>query len=192
MLGSVLFARAQSCPSMLFFYQGDDRWDEDYLGSCNFMIEDKGCAVTSVAMILRYYDNRSGADPGALNSWLKKNNGYSGCDIVWGRAADFSNRVFYITRHYTTSLKKLDNYLNANHPVVIEVRNSSGGQHFVVALYKYNGNYYIHDPCCKNGAGINLRKYNNKIRRIIVYALTPGAPSKNQKIAATWANMKKR
>ena len=192
MLGFALFAKAQSCPSMLFFCQDSKPWGPKPLGFCSKSVGEIGCAMTSVTMMIRFFDPGSRVDPEKLNNWLKNNNGYSGCDIIWKRAADYSNRMFYITTHYTSSLKTLDNYLSANHPVVIEVRNSSGGQHFVVALYKYNGNYYIHDPCCSNGAGINLRKYKNKIYRIFVYGLTPGAPSKNQKIATTWANMKKR
>ena len=185
---------AQHCPSVPFFSQHPKPWGPKPLGLCSKSISDIGCAMTSVAMMIGYLDYRSGVDPLKLNNWLKNNNGYEeGCDINWIRAADYSSKVAFEDIRDTTNLSYLDKWMNKYRPAIVKVKNpSTGGPHYVVVLYKYAGKYYIHDPGTNQGFHLSLDKYGNKISRVVAYCSANRAPSKNQKIATTWANMKKR
>lgn len=71
-----------------YFSQNDPAWgykEYDHAGSLGFQnatIERWGCAITSIAMLLRYHGMSQMPDgtlltPGSVNDWLKANNGFS-------------------------------------------------------------------------------------------------------------------
>ena len=71
-----------------YLNQCDLPWGPEDLGTCSSDICYKGCAITSIAMVFKYF----GVDtnPLTLNNFLKEdgNQGYSGgCEVIW-RVAD--------------------------------------------------------------------------------------------------------
>lgn len=186
--------QAQYCPNVPFFSQHDSRWvPSNPLGCCYETISKAGCAVSSAAMMLKYYDSQSNVNPGTLDTWLTANKGYKGCcDTFWPIAANYSSKVMLETARETSSLSDLNPYLDNYKPVIVRVKSlvTPGGYHFVVVLYRYSGKYYILDPSDNQRTNVTLDKYSNKIYKIIVYAKTASAPSKQINIATTWAKLK--
>jgi len=73
----------------VFYSQRDPKWASDPLGTCRTTIGDKGCALTSAAMLLRAA-GATDVTPKTLNRWLTENQGYlKGCEIIWKRVADY-------------------------------------------------------------------------------------------------------
>ena len=74
---------------VVHYIQFELPWGPIQIGNCpGLTIEDKGCAITCVAMILATFGAVS--DPGQLNTWLTNNYGYiNGCDIVWGSVDNY-------------------------------------------------------------------------------------------------------
>ncbi len=73
-------------PRVHHFSQGDPRWGSRTLGRSS-SISKQGCAISSIAMILRFYGRE--ADPGNLDAFLDANLGYSGNSVVWSIAGKF-------------------------------------------------------------------------------------------------------
>jgi hypothetical protein len=98
-----------------------------------------GCAVTSVAMVFRYFGGTR--DPGELNTCLRNNGGYaSGCYIYWSNAC-MPSGVSYLG---TTG--SIDAALADGRPVIAHVANSQTSMHFVVIIGNNGGDYQINDP----------------------------------------------
>ncbi|MBI2843732.1 MAG: C39 family peptidase [Armatimonadetes bacterium] len=151
------------------FGQGDQPWRNDPYGypPSGATIYSAGCAMTSCAMVLRYYGvlkGPSGEDvnPRALNNWLKANGGYSNRTwVVWAKVAQFSSKAANKNGGKTIKFagpkghdtQTLDDDLREQRPVILQVPSPSGGPHFVVvtAPKNYVG-YPINDPMrrCNN------------------------------------------
>lgn len=188
-------AYGQACPAISFFSQKNPSWSGDLLGDCSGnTIGNAGCAVTSIAMIIRYYDYACGVDPKLLNNWLKKQGCYNPtCKVFWQCAAGYSQKVTLETPDpiITSDLTKLDPYLNNLKPVIVKVINpKTGNDHYVIAAYKYQGSYYIFDPADTALTKKTLATYNNRIYQIVVYGRAKAAPGINALALTSWANMK--
>ena len=165
-------------------HKGDQIWSKDRLGTCYpETIGSHGCAVTSIAMVFRYYGVNT--DPRDMNNWLKANGGYSsGCLVNWPRAADHSDgRVQWVEKvDYTNvpaDLNKIKSEIDKGYPVIAEVR-LSGYQHFVV-ITGYSGSiFYINDPWYGDKFTINARYDSDPAKAIYgirVYHGNLSAPS---------------
>ena len=143
LLASAVYAAIYSIP---FFSQRDARWSGNRLGTCSTTIGEKGCAVTSMAMILAY--RGAPVDPGKLNAWLTSNNGYaSGCLIKWDVATRYNCRSWLGYQGSSTlpDLKTLSS-LMANRKLIIST-SYRGGSHFTVILgVAQDGTGYYWDP----------------------------------------------
>ena len=140
------------------YSQRDPEWKDDRLGYANNpdpgTIEYYGCALTSTAMVFKYY----GVDvtPKSLNNWLISNNGYNDYDSInWYQAVDFSDNILSLYfKNYISELadlSKINSYLDAGRPVIAHVNlydsNAPGGTHFVVITgYEDNNVYILNDP----------------------------------------------
>jgi hypothetical protein len=135
-------------------------WYNDQLGTCSETIGSAGCAITSIAMIFKYYGVQT--DPGDMNNWLKQNNGYaSGCLVYWSVATGRSGGTVQWAGQYDytsipADLNRINSELNAGYPVIAEVRLSSS-QHFVVITGYTGSTYYINDPWYGDESTINGR-----------------------------------
>ena len=106
-----------------------------------------GCALTSLAMVMRYYELRTLPDgtildPGSLNTWLKRQaDGYLGSSLNWSAATRLSRLIHetYSTpdqplakleyaRDYTPTHESVAVTLNAFRPQIVQIPG-----HFLVA-----------------------------------------------------------
>ncbi|MBE7158833.1 MAG: hypothetical protein INR62_10460, partial [Rhodospirillales bacterium] len=71
--GGCYFVRRVELPVDLFL-QGDPKWGHDPLGNSVHNLGQVGCAMTSAAMVMRFYGVDT--DPGRLNVYLRENGGY--------------------------------------------------------------------------------------------------------------------
>lgn len=160
------------------FYQNatstlsDPNWPAEIYDFTNKTISQKGCALTSLAMILNYHgatttpDTYESTNPFTLNEWLKGTSGYAISpkylgNILWEKIDNYSNKVSYFKLAELTSLQTfdctrgnldwcktvLDNDLIAGRPVIIYTRfTTATSTHFVVATGKIDDSWYINDP----------------------------------------------
>lgn len=119
-----------------FFAQTDGRWGRILLGYNNaepFDLARYGCLVTAFANFLLATTGNGGMTPAWVNDWLKAHQGFTpgGGELRWPQALGMGSW----DAHGTTGDP---NAVNAwlREPAnfaILEVRNSSGGQHFVLA-----------------------------------------------------------
>jgi peptidoglycan hydrolase CwlO-like protein len=124
-----------SSPTSWYFSQRDPTWSSATIGNSDSTIGQYGCAVTSLAMVLRYYG--SSVTPLSLAS----NSDYFYNDLIRWPSYDGHS-----LQRSNSSWSDVDNSLNQGHPVITKL-NYSGGTHFVVIESKMsNGKYAILDP----------------------------------------------
>lgn len=123
------------------YKQCDSKWGSNKLGTCSDTICSAGCAMISVAMILK--TKGTNKDPGSLNSWLKSNGGYSsGCLINWASVNAFGTVTYIGKQHPNES--EICNGLKAGHGLVANVHN--GGHWVLLTGCNGGGVYRVNDP----------------------------------------------
>ena len=130
----------------------------------HYTIHQKGCALTSAAMVIGYHEGL--ADPGTINTWLRDNDGYVVASIDFTKAASFgaangATDLSFIggpTYRNNTDVTTLKGLLCKYGPQVIAVKGTS---HFVMATGYDEDNHTvtIHDPA--GGIARDLRYYGN-------------------------------
>ena len=155
---------AQSQPSGVpNLKQCDGSWGSNNLGTCSYTICSAGCAITSVAMVFKYFGVDT--DPGRLNTWLTNNGGFSGgCYIIWSTAVNIGSGFTYIGNP-GQDFNRLRSELDAGYPVIVEVNNN--GQHFVVVTGYSGDTYYINDPAYTSRT--TLASYGNSFVGMRIY-----------------------
>lgn len=166
--GCYFFGRTE-LPVALFL-QGDPAWGHDQLGLSVHTMGQVGCAVTSAAMILKFYG--VDVDPGRLNVFLREHGGYDeNNDLIWeGPPVLAPDRV----RHAYEDLPSyylIDSNLARGNPVIVRLHLASGWTHFVVVMGKQGFDYLIRDPSA-NGLrkGVYpLRELGSKVEALRYY-----------------------
>ncbi len=143
---------AQYWASLNWYYKQDDsRWGKTTIGISDSEMEDYGCAITSVAMILKYHG--TSITPGQL----AKEPIYAWDLIYWPKKWG-SITCLNCPPPHTSSFDwfRLDRELGAGYPVIVFVRaNGRGAGHYIVIHHKTeDGRYVVHDPLF--GANIYL------------------------------------
>jgi len=134
-----------------YYQQNDSRWAKTTIGISDSRLEDYGCAITSVAMILKYYG--TSITPGQL----AKESIYAGDLIYWPRKWESIYCMNCPPPHVSSfDWFRLDRELGAGYPVIVFVRaDGRGAGHYVVVHHKTgDGRYVVHDPLF--GANIYL------------------------------------
>lgn len=130
LMASAVSAAVLSVP---FYSQKDSQWASQKLGTSNLTMGGYGCAVTSMAMELKF--RGADVDPGKLNQWLTANGGYSSGNLVdWAKAAKFKGTTWLQFDGSGTlgSLSQINTQL-ANRKLIIAMSNRfPGSTHFVV------------------------------------------------------------
>jgi len=157
-----------------YYRQDDPRWANTTIGISNSKLEDYGCAVTSVAMILTYHNNI--ITPGQL----AKTSIFSWDLISWPTRWGSISCTNCPPPHVSLfDWFKLDRELGAGYPVIVFIRASNrGAGHYVVVHHKTDdGRYVVHDPLF--GANIylestqvyisNLYNTTTKLDQMIIY-----------------------
>jgi len=136
--------------SWTLYKQCDPSWANDELGTCGSLtICAAGCAMSSVAMILR--TRGVNVNPDSLNSWLRNNGGYAdGCDIVWGSVDRYGKTSFQGIEH--ADYGTICDGIKAGHGIIANVRD---GSHWVLLTgCPSNGVFSVNDP------GFSQNTYN--------------------------------
>ncbi|MBL7155423.1 MAG: C39 family peptidase [Candidatus Portnoybacteria bacterium] len=134
-----------------YYQQDDSRWAKTTIGISDSRLEDYGCAITSVAMILKYHG--TSITPGQL----AKESIYAGDLIYWPRKWGSIYCMNCPPPHVSSfNWFRLDRELGAGYPVIVFVKaNGRGAGHYVVVHHKTeDGRYVVHDPLF--GANIYL------------------------------------
>eukprot|EP01103_Thecamoeba_quadrilineata_P017443 TRINITY_DN6194_c0_g1_i1.p1 TRINITY_DN6194_c0_g1~~TRINITY_DN6194_c0_g1_i1.p1 ORF type:complete len:171 (-),score=22.82 TRINITY_DN6194_c0_g1_i1:93-605(-) len=119
------------------YKQTNPEWENDQL-PCGQTIGEVGCAETSVTMCIGGSWN-----PGTLNSWLIKNNGYEGCNIIWSAVDPLG--AYQYTEQKKFSLSDLQSgAADCKKCFIANVRN---GTHWVLIVgFKSGDEFYVQDP----------------------------------------------
>ncbi|TRZ77532.1 hypothetical protein D4R87_02575 [bacterium] len=125
-----------------YFKQNDPRWKNVTIGHSKSTLGRYGCAVASVAMVLKYHGNN--ITPGEL---AKKPIFYKDL-IKW--PSEFGNvKLVYNKTRSLVNWDRIDEELSRGYPVIVLIRRTNGtGGHYVVIVGKdkSNGKYIVHDP----------------------------------------------
>jgi hypothetical protein len=122
-------------------------------GEVHYTIKQKGCALTSSAMVLGYHGVQ--VDPPTLNRWLIAHGGYSAGSIVFPKIAEYARTVGGVDVHYLGSFAgrndaATEQAVCQNGPQVIPVYGSDGRPtgHFVAATGRddQKTTFLINDP----------------------------------------------
>jgi ABC-type bacteriocin/lantibiotic exporter with double-glycine peptidase domain len=135
------------------FRQADPRWHADRLGDTTDTLGGEGCAVTSAAMVLKWYGVDT--DPQRLNAYLSTHQGYAGSAyIIWEKAAELGGGSIWKAYEDLPSYWRIDWQLMKGNPVIVRVHLPGGGTHFVVIAGKRGFDYLIIDPGAGFGRGL--------------------------------------
>jgi peptidoglycan hydrolase CwlO-like protein len=164
-----------------YFSQNDTRWKDMTIGFSTSTVDDYGCAISSVAMVFKYYGIN--INPGRL----AKQPIYYRDLIYWPSQWRFLDLVKK-TGHKSGGLTNgdwnlIDREIASGHPVIVFIKAlGRGAGHYVVIHSKDSKGYIVHDPVMWNnqsGANIYLsttRKYlssiygtNTIVDQIILY-----------------------
>lgn len=125
-----------------FYYQWDSRWGNENIGNTRTKMKSYGCAVTSVAMVFKKHGGSM--DPGDLANQRI----FSGDLISWPNS--WSNpKVTLVSSKYhgNISWSTIDSQIKKGKPVIVYIKRSRGGGHYVVVHHKDSkGKYVVHDP----------------------------------------------
>jgi len=124
-----------------YYSQHDSRWGDVKMGKSGSLMKDWGCAVSSVAMVFTELGSR--IDPGAL---AKKPIFYYDL-IEWPTTWSGGIERVSSTAHGNVSWSTIDREIADGNPVIVYIRRSRGGGHYVVIHTKTKkGDYVVHDP----------------------------------------------
>lgn len=124
-----------------YYSQHDSRWGNKTIGKSNSLMKDWGCAVASVAMTFTELGSR--IDPGTL---AKKPIFYYDL-IEWPTTWSGGIERASSTYHGNVSWSTIDRELKDGNPVIVYIKRTRGGGHYVVIHTKTKkGEYVVHDP----------------------------------------------
>lgn len=173
-----------------YFNQKDPLWgsqEYDHANSigpffCGTTLAQCGCAVTSAAMLLKYYGvdkspNGLPTNPQTLNDWLKANGGFDRFGAIrWNSVASYSlkSNEIYSTQKIKwngiglqNDFNKLKSELNSDRPVILAVRDN---KHFALSTGFLGESYFINDP--NSSTNTSLDVYQNNFNGMRLYEKT--------------------
>ena len=126
-----------------------------------------GCAVSSAAMVLASYGIDT--DPGRLNAFLTKNDGYTPEGwLCWEKAAEITPGRVEKAYEAPPSFARIDWNLALGNPVIIRIR-LPHTNHFVVIAGKDGWDYLIRDPAAAGRGMYPLREISRSIEALRYY-----------------------
>ena len=108
------------------FSQGNSAWANNTYDSSAFTIQQKGCALSCLAMALEYAGITT--DPGALDTLMNNDNDFVGTSVNWDAATrDASADTLEFHAYRTTDMQYLSQTLAAGYPVIVGVNLNGAG-----------------------------------------------------------------
>jgi peptidoglycan hydrolase CwlO-like protein len=129
-----------------YYSQWDSRWGNETIGNTRTKMKSYGCAVTAVAMV--FTEQGVSMNPGKLADQPI----YSGDLINWYDSKDWKSswpvpNSSYGWNHGNISWSVIDSKIKKGIPVIVYIKRSKGGGHYVVIHHKDSkGKYVVHDP----------------------------------------------
>ncbi len=124
-----------------YYSQKDPSWANADIGNSNSSMKSWGCAVTSVAMVFKNH----GAN--ITPKTLAKQPIFSWDLIQWPNSWPSADvKLASSTSHGNISWSKVDSEIKKGNPVIVYIKKSKGGGHYVVIHHKDGGKYIVHDP----------------------------------------------
>lgn len=156
------------------FSQKDDKWSNEQLGNCaQFNLGQAGCAVSSIAMLLKAYGFDT--NPKKLNDFLVANKfqGYiDDCNVKWSAIPNYIKGVRFVGAYFNEkTFDRLDYNLEHGNPVIVgfnKVPFTNIG-HWVVVTKKEGNKYLINDPWSTDGKQKSLDDFGGTFDHLIVY-----------------------
>ena len=169
-------------------------WADDYYAKggmrsywCGNTIGECGCAITSLVMIARSKGIEVGVDgedinPGNLNNWLNKNQGYNSAgSLIWATAVDYFgeddggeiNTPFRFINHKEKNMTVIDSYVSDEDKFVIG--HSAKAGHYLILTAVLDSGYSVKDPfwyetkTTNDETAVNVKDYNDKINKAVLY-----------------------
>lgn len=135
---------SSACASTSWYYsQRDSRWGNQNIGNTKTKMKSYGCAVTAVAMVFTYHNDK--ITPGSM---AKKK--IFSSDLINWPASSFGGEVSMSGgySHGNINWNTVDSELKKKNPVIVYIKKTKGsGGHYVVIHTKMsNGKYVVHDP----------------------------------------------
>lgn len=143
------------------FSQGDPRWAANTYANSTYTIQQKGCALSSLAMALNFAGVST--DPGALNTLMNNDGDFVGTGVNWTAATrDASGDSLEFHAFRTTDTQYLSQTLANGYPIIVGVNLNDQGEpsHFVLVIGYQNGQFLINDP--GHADATTLAAYNNQ------------------------------
>ncbi len=136
--------------------QRDPRWNLEKLGDGSTTINDYGCVITSIAMVMSKVYNKY-ITPVEINTKMKEVNGFTGANknlFIWRKLEEaFSKLKLKHSANYTSIAAPtdiIDSALkNGNHILVrvdYNLQTIAVNAHWVLIVDKDGNDYIIHDP----------------------------------------------
>jgi len=137
--------------------QDDPRWGNETMGKPGHTIDNKGCLITSVAMIAR--SKGSEVTPLDVNNYMKNNGGYvpNSSNMYWGSAENYLESVsgINVTSKVIPS-NELNTFLENGNPAIIHVAGNTSDGHWVVATgINSQGEYIVYESATGKGSTYN-------------------------------------
>ena len=127
-----------------FFSQRDPAWSDKKLDHSPYSIGEYGCALTSAAMVAKYFGYDT--DPDRLNTSLTEVGGLdTSGDLHWEKVEEVSNGKVAWIESVEASWSRIDQELSKENPVISSV-DCSLGTHFIVFIGKIKDEHYFLDP----------------------------------------------
>ncbi|MFA7319450.1 MAG: C39 family peptidase [Parcubacteria group bacterium] len=124
-----------------YFSQTDSRWGNQKIGNSRSLMRDYGCAVTSVAMVLK----NLGAS--ISPSSLAKAKVFSGDLINWPGSWNPDIELVSSVGHGNVNWTTIKSQISDDHPVIVHIKKATGGGgHYVVITGRDSKDYIVHDP----------------------------------------------
>lgn len=135
-----------------YYSQKDSRWGSSRIGQSKYLIKDYGCALSSVAMVFSYFNEK--ITPGEI----AKKRIYDYAMIIWPDSEQVisGGKIDLVknTNHSGISWNgwnEIDTEIKNGNPVIVFIcakncGTSSRSGHYVVIHHKVGSDYVVHDP----------------------------------------------
>jgi len=134
-----------------FFSQRNKDWSHHKMGGDGPTIMDKGCALTSAAMVMAYYNVDT--DPGRLNGVIGTDGYDNEYNLKWPALSKAcqteQNQIRFealVGGTWDQLSSRLDQELEAGYPVIAWVKGTKTSSHFIVFRGQIGGKYHFYDP----------------------------------------------
>jgi peptidoglycan hydrolase CwlO-like protein len=123
-----------------YYSQKDSRWGDKKIGNSKTLMKSYGCAVTAVSMVFR--EKGASINPGSMAS--QKIFYY---DLIkWPATWSPGIKLVSSSSHGNIKWSTVDAEIKKGNPVIVYIKRSRGGGHYVVVTGKDNKDYIVHDP----------------------------------------------